>query len=175
MLLNEALQSRAGKTLFGFNQTNCTERFGRPVSQLPPGCSVVREVSVPNTGLGLTRRRRYSDALSGKRSGRQPAFRHRGRCSPRGPVVAGFRRLSVGNAHVSCRWKGRFRWSRACRRWTVNPSRKLRRFESFTCHRVRERTSDLRRRGRRPSFLYLVGVSKTAPSWRSSGSGVADL
>jgi hypothetical protein len=40
---------------------------------------------------------------------------------------------------------------------------------------VRERASDLRKRGRRPSFLYLVGVSKTAPFWRSSGSGVAGL
>ena len=57
-------------------------------------------------------------------------------CSRRCPAVVGCHRLSVGNAHVSCRWKGRFRWSRACRRWTVNPSRKLRRFESFTCHHV---------------------------------------
>src|SRR5665811_250191 len=59
--------------------------------------------------------------------------------------------------------------------WTVNPSRELRRFESFTCHHVRERASDLRKRGRRPLLIYLVGVSKTAPFWRSSGSGVASL
>ena len=26
------------------------------------------------------------------------------------------------------------RWSQACRCWSVDPSRKLRRFESFTCH-----------------------------------------
>jgi hypothetical protein len=30
----------------------------------------------------------------------------------------------------------RFRWSQACSLGTVNPSRKLRRFESFTCHHV---------------------------------------
>src|SRR5664279_1498158 len=29
-----------------------------------------------------------------------------------------------------------FRWSHACSLGTVNPSRKLRRFESFTCHHV---------------------------------------
>src|SRR5665647_2668304 len=76
------------------------------------------------------------------------------------PVVADYHRLSVGNAHVSCRWKGRFRWSRACRPWSVNPSRKLRRFESFTCHHVPERASDLRKRGSEAFFVYLVGVSK---------------
>ena len=90
-------------------------------------------------------------------------------------VVVGCRRVSVGNAHVSCRWKGRFRWSRACRRWSVNPSRKLRRFESFTCHHVRERAFDQRKRGRRPSFLYLVGVSKTTVFWRSAGCWIAGL
>jgi hypothetical protein len=50
-------------------------------------------------------------------------------------------------------WDRRFRWSACCRPCTVNPSRKLRRFESFTCHHVRERASDLRKRGRRP-FSY---------------------
>ena len=30
----------------------------------------------------------------------------------------------------------RFCWSQACSLGTVNPSRKLRRFESFTCHHV---------------------------------------
>src|SRR5665647_223621 len=44
--------------------------------------------------------------------------------------------------------------------WTVNPSRKLRRFESFTCHRVRERASDLRKRGRRPSSYTWRGYRK---------------
>ena len=87
------------------------------------------------------------------------------------PAAVGCRRVSVGNAHVSCRWKGRFRWSRACRRWSVNPSRKLRRFESFTCHHVRERASDLRKRKVRGLLTYTVGVSKTALLWRSSGSG----
>jgi hypothetical protein len=48
-------------------------------------------------------------------------------------------------------WVRRFRWSQACSLGTVNPSRKLRRFESFTCHRVRERASDLRKRGQRLS------------------------
>jgi hypothetical protein len=64
MLLNGALQSLAGKTLFGFNPTYCTELFDRPASQLSLSCSVVREVSVPNTSLGLTRHRSYSCALS---------------------------------------------------------------------------------------------------------------
>src|SRR5450756_1265291 len=40
-------------------------------------------------------------------------------------------------------WDRRFRWSACCRPCTVNPSRKLRRFESFTCHHVRERASDV--------------------------------
>ena len=131
MLLNGALQSRAGKTLFGFNQTNCTELFGRPASRLPPGCSVVREVSVPNTGLGLTRHRRYSDALSGRPSGRQPAFRHRGRSLAEGSGCGWFssgvcgeyaRKLSGGQA---------FPLVTGLQPWTVNPSRKLRRFESL--------------------------------------------
>src|SRR5450759_3802030 len=83
------------------------------------------------------------------------------------PVVADYHRLFVGNAHVSCRWKGRFRWSARCRPWSVNPSRKLRRFESFTCHHVRERASELRKRGSEALLTYLVGVFKTTPFWRS--------
>jgi len=51
-------------------------------------------------------------------------------------------------------------WSRSCSLGTVNPSRKLRRFESFTCHRVRVRASDLRKRGRRPSSYTWRGYRK---------------
>ena len=76
------------------------------------------------------------------------------------PVVADYHRLSVGNAHVSCRARKRLGWSARCRPWSVNPSRELRRFESFTCHRVRERASDLRKRGRRPSFYTWWGYRK---------------
>jgi hypothetical protein len=54
----------------------------------------------------------------------------------------------------------RFGWSEGCRPWSVNPSRKLRRFESFTCHRVRERASDLRKRGSEALVVYPMGVSK---------------
>src|ERR1039458_8059063 len=54
----------------------------------------------------------------------------------------------------------RFRWSRACNPGTVNPSRKLRRFESFTCHHVPERASELRKRGSEALVIYLVGVSR---------------
>jgi hypothetical protein len=57
-------------------------------------------------------------------------------CSLRCPVVVGCGRLSVGNTHASCWGTGHSRWSQACRPWSVNPSRKLRRFESFTCHHV---------------------------------------
>src|ERR1035437_4165533 len=34
------------------------------------------------------------------------------------------------------RLDGQYCWSHACRRWSVDPSRELRRFESFTCHHV---------------------------------------
>src|ERR1019366_2402402 len=60
----------------------------------------------------------------------------------------------------SCLRVRRFGWSRACGRWSVNPSRKLRRFESFTCHHVPERASELRKRGSEALIIYLVGVSK---------------
>src|SRR5664279_3555943 len=76
------------------------------------------------------------------------------------PVVADYHRLFVGNAHVSCCGRGRFRWSARCRPWSVNPSRKLRRFESFTCHRVRERAPDLRKRGPEALLVYPMRVSK---------------
>ncbi len=54
------------------------------------------------------------------------------------PVGPGRRRLFVGNTHGSCWGTGHSRRSQACRRWSVNPSRKLRRFGSnpFTCHHV---------------------------------------
>ena len=52
------------------------------------------------------------------------------------PAVVGCSRLSVGNTRGSCWGDRHSRWSQACRRWTVNPWRKLRRFESFTCHHV---------------------------------------
>jgi hypothetical protein len=70
--------------------------------------------------------------------------------------VSGLRRLSPAVCGKYARklcGERHCRWPQACRRWTVNPSRKLRRFESFTCHHVRERASDLRKRGRRP-FSY---------------------
>ena len=54
----------------------------------------------------------------------------------------------------------RFRWSQACSLGTVNPSRKLRRFESFTCHHVLGRASELRKRGSEAHFVYPMGVSK---------------
>ena len=60
-------------------------------------------------------------------------------------VVAGGR-LSAGNAHRSCWGERCFCWSEVRLRWSVDPSRKLRRFESFTrqqsinvSHRVRNR------------------------------------
>jgi len=56
-----------------------------------------------------------------------------------------------------------------------NPSRKLRRFESFTCHRVRERASDLRKRSSEALFIYPMGVSNRCCFWRSSGLWVARL
>jgi len=79
------------------------------------------------------------------RLGSGPAFRVRARsCARREParkcpVGTGGRRISVGNTHGSCRVDGHFRWSQPCRPRTVNPSRKLRRFESFTCHHVLKR------------------------------------
>src|ERR1039458_3759101 len=50
-------------------------------------------------------------------------------------VCREYARKFVGDRHR--------RWSRACGRWSVNPSRKLRRFESFTCHHVCEKASDV--------------------------------
>src|SRR5664280_1712664 len=57
-------------------------------------------------------------------------------------------------------WARRCGWSQAWRLGTVNPSRKLRRFESFTCHHVPERASELRKRGLEALIIYLAGVSK---------------
>jgi len=57
--------------------------------------------------------------------------------SPSGcPVVVDFRRLLGGNTAGSGWGDRRICWSRPRRSRSVNPSRKLRRFESFTCHHV---------------------------------------
>jgi hypothetical protein len=53
--------------------------------------------------------------------------------------VSGWPRLTsavCGEYARKLLWVRRFRWSQACSLGTVNPSRKLRRFESFTCHHV---------------------------------------
>ena len=84
----------------------------------------------------------------------------RANCSLGCPAVVGCSRLSVGNTHGSVLVDRHRRCSPACRSWTVNPSRKLRRFESFTCHHVLERASDLRKRGSEVLVVYPVGVSK---------------
>jgi hypothetical protein len=84
----------------------------------------------------------------------------RANCSLGCPAAVGCSRLSAGNTHGSLLVDRHCGWSRPCRPWTVNPSRKLRRFESFTCHHVRERASDLRKRGSEALFIYLWGVSK---------------
>src|SRR5664280_3058572 len=79
------------------------------------------------------------------------------------PEVSGLPRLTsavCGEYARKLLWARRLRWSQACSLGTVNPSRKLRRFESFTCHHVRERASDLRKRGSEALLIYLVGVSK---------------
>ena len=57
-------------------------------------------------------------------------------CSLGCPAVVGCSRRSGGNTHGSLLADRHCRCSRACRRWSVNPSRKLRRFESFTGHHV---------------------------------------
>jgi len=79
--------------------------------------------------------------------------------SMRCPVVAGFCRLFVGNTHVSCRVGRLFRWSQACRRWTVDPSRNLRRFESLHLP-PRARASN------RPGRHGSSGRHADFPSWR---------
>jgi hypothetical protein len=91
------------------------------------------------------------------------------------PAVVGRCRMFVGNTHGSLEGKGRLRWSQPCRPRTVNPSRELRRFESFTCHRVRERASDQWKRRSGALLAYLVGVSKLPLFWQSSGPAVAGL
>jgi hypothetical protein len=83
--------------------------------------------------------------------------------------ASGCGRLSVGNTHGSCWGTRHSRWSQACRPWSVNPSRKLRRFESFTWHHVLERADQWKRLGGDP-FIYLVGVSMLA--WLSRSHGV---
>jgi hypothetical protein len=83
--------------------------------------------------------------------------------------ASGCGRLSVGNTHGSCWGTRHSRWSQACRPWSVNPSRKLRRFESFTWHHVLERADQWKRLGGDP-FIYLVGVSM--PAWLSRSHGV---
>ena len=57
----------------------------------------------------------------------------------RRPEVSGWHRLAtaVCGEYVRKLLRARrLRWSQPCNQWTVNPSRKLRRFESFTCHHV---------------------------------------
>ena len=60
----------------------------------------------------------------------------RANCSLGCPAAVGCSRLSAGNTHGSLLVDRHCGWSRPCRPWTVNPSRKLRRFESFTYHHV---------------------------------------
>jgi hypothetical protein len=91
------------------------------------------------------------------------------------PAVAGRCRVSVGNTHVSFGVGRHFCWSQPCRPRTVNPSRELRRFESFTCHRVRERASDQRKRQSEALLIYPARVSKLPLLWQSSGSEATGL
>jgi len=162
MLLNGALQSLGRQNLVRF-RPNKLHRTLWPsgIATSQPSRSVVREVCVPNRSSSLTMPRTYQGAWSCK------------------PVevenasivvvdvafgVSGCSRWSSANcgehARKSLRVRG-LRWSWSCSLGTVDPSRKLRRFESFTCHHVLERASDdLRKRGSEALFVYLAGVSK---------------
>ena len=53
---------------------------------------------------------------------------------------------------------GHSRWSRSWRRWSVNPSRELRRFESFTCHHVLRGPLTCGNAGRGPSRVPGGGI-----------------
>ena len=102
-------------------------------------------------GPGLRRRARRRGVMNAK-------------CSMGCPVVDGSRRLSVGNTHGSLSGERRFRWSGACRPWSVNPSRKLRRFESFTCHHVLKGPLTCGNAGRGP-FRGPAGSGQTDCLW----------
>ena len=65
--------------------------------------------------------------------------------------MAGRCRMFVGNTHGSSRVNRHFGWSQPCRLEAVNPSPKLRRFESFTCHRVHKGPLTSRNAGQGPS------------------------
>jgi hypothetical protein len=69
-----------------------------------------------------------------------------------------------GNTGGSCWRKQRFRWSQACRSRSVNPSRKLRRFESFTCHHVRKGPLTCGNAGQGPLRVPGGGIESGAAS-----------
>ena len=128
------------------------------------------------------RSRSISGSVTGRRSPTEQGLAcvssRLGRTPRASPEVSGWHQLTSDicreYARKFYRFR-RFRWSQPCRPRTVNPSRELRRFESFTCHRVRERASDQRKR-RSGAFLpYPVGVSKLPSFWQSSGSNVTGL
>jgi len=80
---------------------------------------------------------------SGDGPGRDRRARRTATCVPQGSSsrigMSGCGRLRAGVCGEYARkllQVRRFGWSHACSRGTVNPSRKLRRFESFTCHHV---------------------------------------
>src|SRR5450631_3014457 len=55
-------------------------------------------------------------------------------------------------------WVRRLRWSQACNLGTINPSRKLRRFESFTCHHVLKGPLTCGNAGQGPSSCTRWGI-----------------
>src|SRR5450759_5137327 len=75
--------------------------------------------------------------------------------------VSGCGRLSpavCGECARKLLWERRFRWSARCRPWSVNPSRKLRRFESFTCHHVLKGPLTCGNAGRGPLLVRGGGI-----------------
>ena len=184
--------------LLGETIGELTRLIDRPTTQLAEGLRG-RSLTVPRRGqleqktgaarpdqptmLDVTEAGSLTEqgrACVSPRLGSGPALRARARsCAQRAsPEGFGWHRLTsdiCGEYARKLLRVRRFRWSRPCRPWTVNPSRKLRRFESFTCHRVRERAPDQRKRRSEALRAYLVGVSKLPLFWRSSGSAVAGL
>src|ERR1035437_6623424 len=78
-----------------------------------------------------------------------------------GGAVSGRRRwwaVVCGECARKLLGKWRFAWSGACRPWTVNPSRKLRRFESFTCHHVLKGPLTCGNAGRGPLLVPGGGI-----------------
>src|SRR5450631_2648713 len=55
-------------------------------------------------------------------------------------------------------WVRRLRWSQACNLGTINPSRKLRRFESFTCQHVLKGPLTCGNAGQGPSSCTRWGI-----------------